>query len=103
MLKRHYTEHNPSCTIQVRDEEWLDVGHWVYTHWDQVGGLSFLPYTNGVYQLAPYEEITEEEYLARASAFPQVDWSELMRYEKVDTTERSLDYACVGGSCTLEL
>ena len=62
IVKKYYTEHNPSVTISVREDEWLSVAHWIYENWDLVGGLSFLPYSNHVYQLAPYEAITKEKY-----------------------------------------
>lgn len=99
--RRNYTEHSVSCTIYVRDDEWLEVGNWVYNNWEYVSGLSFLPYDGGIYQLAPYEEITEEQYLERIENFTEIDYSKLYRYEVSDTTERSLDYACISGVCEL--
>lgn len=100
-FKLHYTEHNPSVTIYVKDEEWLAVGHWVYENWDIVGGLSFLPYDGGVYPLAPYETITAEEYQQRMATFPEIDWSRIVRYEAEDMTTASQTYACTGGACEL--
>jgi hypothetical protein len=67
VVKQHYTEHNPSVTISVGDDEWLKVAHWVYENWELVGGLSFLPRSNHVYQLAPYETITKEQYEAMSA------------------------------------
>lgn len=101
LLKLNWCEHNPSCTIYIKEDEWLDVGAWVYRNWDIIGGLSFLPYDGGVYQLAPYEEITKEEYEKLVSEFPKLDFNELSKYEKSDQTQGSSEYACVGGSCEL--
>lgn len=94
-----YTEHNPSVTIYVREHEWMTVGGWVYDHWDYVGGLSFLPYDGGSYMLAPYEEITEQQYHQLVSQWPTIDFSTLT--ETVDTTTVNQEYACVGGVCEL--
>ena len=87
MVKENYTEHNPSTTISVSDEEWLDVGNWVYKNWEMVGGLSFLPRSNHTYRLAPYEEITAEQYAEFAGKFPKIDFAKLVLYEKQDNTE----------------
>lgn len=100
-IKTNYTEHNPSCTVYIKDNEWLKAGNWVYEHWDMIGGLSFLPFNGGAYTLAPYEEITEEEYNRLMSTFPNVDYSKLVRFEREDTTSRAGDFACVAGSCEL--
>jgi ribonucleoside-triphosphate reductase len=100
-FKRSWTEHNPSVTIYIREDEWDIVSKWVYDHWDEVGGLSFLPYFGGVYPLAPYEAITEDEYTSRASEFPEIDWSQLMLYETEDMTELSQQYACTGDKCSI--
>ncbi|HEY0979246.1 MAG TPA: ATP cone domain-containing protein, partial [Candidatus Paceibacterota bacterium] len=86
MVKEQYCEHNPSVTVTVAEDEWLAVGHWIYEHWDIVGGLSFLPKRDHVYQLAPYEEISKERYLELASTFPDIDFAQLVRYESSDTT-----------------
>jgi ribonucleoside-diphosphate reductase alpha chain len=100
-FKKHWTEHNPSVTIYVRPDEWFDVGHWVYQNWDIVGGLSFLPYDGGIYHLAPYEAITEDDYNKRMASFPQINWSKLVRYEQSDMTDLHQQVACTGGACTL--
>lgn len=99
MVKEAYTEHNPSNTIYVKDEEWLEVGAWLLRNWDIVGGLSFLPKTNHVYELAPYEEITEEKYNELKKAMPKLDFTKLSEYEKEDNTEKPL--ACEGATCTI--
>lgn len=101
LFKMHWTEHNPSVTIYVRPEEWLDTGKWVYDHWDIVGGLSFLPFDGGVYHLAPYEAITQEDYDQRMSTFPEVNWAKLVRYEKSDMTDLHQQVACTGGACEI--
>jgi ribonucleoside-diphosphate reductase alpha chain len=100
-FKLHWTEHNPSVTIYVRPEEWLDVGKWVYDNWNIVGGLSFLPYDGGVYHLAPYEAITKEDFDKRVSLFPEVNWAKLVRYEKSDMTDLHQQVACTGGACEI--
>jgi len=98
-LKERFTEHNPSVTIYAGDEEWIDIANFVYKNWDQVGGLSFLPRSEHVYQLAPYEEITEEEYNERKANFKDIDFSKLSHYEMEDNTVGAKEMACVGGNC----
>ncbi|MFH1867107.1 MAG: ATP cone domain-containing protein [Patescibacteria group bacterium] len=102
MLKSHFTEHNPSTTISVATDEWLKVGNWVYENWDLVGGLSFLPRDEHVYQLAPYEEISKEKYEELASKFPEIDFSNVVSYEYEDQTKGSKELACVGTSCEIK-
>lgn len=101
-LKEHYCEHNPSVTISVGADEWLSVGDWVYKHWDIIGGLSFLPKSEHVYQLAPYEAITRERYLELAARFPEIDFARLVLYEESDQTTGAKEYACVAGTCEIE-
>jgi|TARA_R110002110_G_scaffold190_6_gene829 ribonucleoside-triphosphate reductase len=101
VFKLHWTEHNPSVTIYVRPDEWLDVGKWVYDNWENVGGLSFLPYDGGVYHLAPYEAIDKAEYDKRLSEFPSIDWASLVNYEKDDMTDLHQQVACTGGGCDI--
>ena len=98
-LKEHFTEHNPSVTIYSSDDEWVDIANFVYTNWDKVGVLSFLPRSEHVYQLAPYEEITEEEYNVRKAAFKDIDFSKLSDFEKEDETTGAKELACAGGNC----
>jgi len=100
-LKKHFTEHNPSVTIYVGDSEWLAVANFVYENWDMVGGLSFLPRNNHVYQLAPYEEITKEEYDRRVKELGHLDFSKLVLYEQQDKTIGAKELACVGGVCEI--
>ena len=100
-IKTNYTEHNPSVTIYVGENEWFEVGNWVYKNWEYVGGLSFLPRNDHVYQLAPYEEINEEEYKKRKAAFKDIDFSKLIQYERTDRTTGAKEFACVGDKCEL--
>jgi ribonucleoside-diphosphate reductase alpha chain len=102
LVKEHYTEHNPSVTVTVADDEWIATAHWLYQHWNILGGLSFLPRTDSVYELAPYEEISAEEYEARAARLPPVDFSHIVIYEKEDTTLGAREPACTTGICELD-
>lgn len=99
MVKLNYTEHNPSITISVGEDEWILVANWVYENWDIVGGLSFLPRSNHVYQLAPYEEIDEKKYNELAEKMRNIDFSKIITYEKHDETEVKKELACSGGTC----
>ena len=100
IYQRHWCEHKPSVTITVTDNEWPEVGAWVWKHFDEVSGISFLPHSNHTYQQAPYEDIDEAQYKELASKMPaSVDWNELV--EKDDNTEGSQTLACVGGSCEI--
>jgi hypothetical protein len=101
MLKLNWTEHNPSATISVGEEEWVAVVAWLYENWDIVGGLSFLPRDNHVYRLAPYESIDKATYERLTSNFPQIDYSKLYLYEKTDETEQAKELACAGGTCEI--
>ncbi len=96
-VKQHFTEHNPSVTVSVADDEWIEVANWLYNSWEIVGGLSFLPRSETVYELAPYEEIGREEYEKRLTALPDLDFSRIVIYEKKDSTLGSKEYACMGG------
>ena len=101
LVKENYTEHNPSVTVSVGDDEWIKVANWVYENWEIVGGLSFLPRDNHVYRLAPYEPISKEEYETRMKNFPTVDYAKLMLYERADETELKKELACVAGICEI--
>lgn len=100
-IQDNWCEHNQSITVYVKDDEWLKVGNWVYENWDTVNGVSFLPYDNGKYQQAPYEEITEEQYEAMKASIPTIDYTQLSNYEIDDNTEGAKSYACVSGKCDL--
>ena len=101
MFKRFWCEHNPSITVYVRSNEWLAVGDWVYNNFDDVGGVSFLPHTDHVYQQAPYTECSEAEYEELASKMPIVAWSRLREFEKEDTTTNQQTLACSAGTCEI--
>jgi len=96
-----WCEHKPSVTISVKENEWIDVGAWVYNNFDAVSGISFLPHSDHVYQQAPYEECTEQEWLDLYQLIPFVQWGDLNDYEKEDYTTSSQELACTGNSCEL--
>ena len=100
-LKEHFVEHNPSATIYVGPDEWIAVGNFVYENWDWIGGLSFLPRSEHVYQLAPYEAITKEEYEKRTRSIGKIDFSKLSQYEATDNTTGAKEFACVAGVCEI--
>ena len=100
-LQDHWCEHKPSVTISVKEDEWMGVGAWVYDNFDDLSGVSFLPYDGGTYKQAPYQEITEEEYndwLVK-HPLPEIDWSDMRMYETEDRTTGSQEFACVSGQC----
>ena len=100
--QRHWCEHKPSITVTVRDHEWMEVGAWVYKHFDEVSGVSFLPHSDHTYQQAPYQEIGEREYLDLLAIMPpKIDWAKLSDYETEDTSKGTSTFACVGGACEI--
>ena len=100
IYQEHWCEHKPSITVTVKEEEWIDVGAFVFKHFDKMSGVSFLPHSEHTYQQAPYQECTEEEYDAMLSKMgPRIDWNKLKDYEKSDTTSGSQTRACSGDSC----
>lgn len=99
LVKTNYTEHNPSVTVSVGDDEWLEVGNWIYKNWEYVGGLSFLPRSDHAYQMAPYEETTKEKYEEMIKKVDHIDFSKILAYEKTDETEMKRELACSSGSC----
>ena len=101
-VKVNFTEHNPSVTISIGEDEWIIVANWLYENWDIIGGLSFLPRDNHVYQLAPYEEIDEKRYKELVERFEDIDFSKIMTYEMNDETELKKELACAGGVCEIE-
>lgn len=100
-VKLNYTEHNPSVTVSVGDDEWIEVANWIYKNWEIVGGLSFLPRNNHVYELAPYEEIDKIKYEELLEKFSNMDFAQIVSYEKYDETEAKKELACAGGACEL--
>lgn len=100
IYQRHWTEHKPSVTISVKDDEWPEVGAWVWKHFDEVSGVSFLPFSDHTYQQAPYTDCTKEEYEAAVAAMPtDIDWSKFIEQEDFTTGAQQL--ACVSGSCEI--
>jgi ribonucleoside-diphosphate reductase alpha chain len=93
--QRAWCEHKPSITVSVREEEWMEVGAWVWEHFDEVSGISFLPYSDHTYKQAPYQDATKEEYEAAVAKMPeQIMWSLLSMYETEDTTSGTQNLAC---------
>ncbi|MFZ2303644.1 MAG: ATP cone domain-containing protein [Minisyncoccia bacterium] len=103
VVKVHYTEHNPSVTVSIGEDEWIEVANWIYKNWDIVGGLSFLPRDNHVYQLAPYEEINEKRYLELAKRLEHIDYSKIISYEKSDELDVKKELACIAGVCEIAM
>ncbi len=99
--QRYWCEHKPSVTISVRDDEWMEVGAFVFKHFDEMSGVSFLPHSDHTYQQAPYQECTEAVYNDFSSKFGHIDWNKFRDYEKVDTTSGSQTFACSGDSCEI--
>lgn len=100
-MKLFWTDHNPSCTIYVDESEWFHVGAWLYDNWNLLGGITVLPKDTGLFQLAPYEEVTRKELAQRVEDFPPLDWTALDCYEKGDTTTGAQEYSCSGGGCEI--
>ena len=99
--QRHWCEHKPSVTISVRDDEWMEVGAFVFKHFDEMSGVSFLPHSDHTYQQAPYQECTEAVYNDFSSKFGHIDWDKFQSYEKEDNTHSSQTLACSGDSCEI--
>ena len=100
-LQLNWCEHNASMTVYVKEEEWFEVGNWVYQNWNIINGVSFLPYDNGHYELAPYEEIDHYTYENLIKKFPTIDYSKLSKFELQDETDGSREYACTGDKCDI--
>ena len=99
----HWCEHKPSVTISVKEEEWIEVGAWVYKNFDLMSGVSFLPYSEHTYKQAPYQDCNEKEYKDLMNKMPtSVDWNKLSQYEKSDMTVGSQELACSAGSCEIQ-
>jgi len=100
LFQRHWCEHKPSVTISVTEHEWPEVGAWVWKHFDEVTGVSFLPMDGGTYRQAPYEAVTKEEYEALAVTMPKdIDWN--MFIEQTDNVEGVQTLSCTAGACEL--
>ena len=100
--QRHWCEHKPSVTINVLADEWIAVGAYVYENFDEMSGVSFLPYSEHIYQQAPYQQCEQAKYEEFLSLMPKaIDWAKLADYEAEDTTVGSQTFACSGGSCEI--
>jgi len=98
--QRHWCEHKPSVTISVKENEWMAVGSWVYEHFDEVSGISFLPFSEHTYKQAPYQDIDEDTYRELLTQMPKsVNWNMLKEFEKEDTTSGGRELACTAGVC----
>ena len=101
LYNQYWADHSISNTIYVREHEWLDVGAWVYKHFDQINGISFLPYTDTIYQQAPYQPITEQQYNNMIVNFPVVDFTKFVINEYSDNTTGTQTLACTSGNCEI--
>ena len=100
--QRHWCEHKPSCTVSVKESEWMEVGAWVYKHFDEVSGVSFLPHSDHTYQQAPYQDIDEKKYKEELKKMPaNVDFEKLSGYEDEDNTTGTQELSCTAGACEL--
>ena len=100
MYQRHWCEHKPSVTISVKEDEWMDVGAWVFRNFDEISGVSFLPWAGGTYRQAPYEECSKEQYEEMLSKMPKdIKWDDLVEVE--DNVEGAQTLACVAGHCEI--
>jgi len=98
----NWCEHKPSVTISVKENEWMDVGAWVYQHFDEMSGVSFLPFSDHTYRQAPYQDCTREQYEEALQSMPKnVNWALLSEYEEQDMTTSSQELACVAGGCEI--
>ena len=102
VYQRHWCEHKPSVTISVKENEWMEVGAWVYKNFDEVSGISFLPFSEHTYQQAPYQDIDAEEYAKLMETMPKsIDWGKLSDFEKEDTTSGGRELACTADACEI--
>src|SRR5210317_1429547 len=102
MFQRHWCEHKPSVTVSVKEDEWMDVGAWVYKNFDEVSGISFLPFSDHTYAQAPYQDVEREEYLELKQIMPKsIYWSKLADFEKEDTTSGGRELACTADACEM--
>ena len=102
VYQKHWCEHKPSVTISVKEDEWFEVGAWVYKHFDWMSGVSFLPYSEHVYKQAPYQDCDSVVYQRELEKMPKnIDWTQLSAYETTDMTEGAQELACVAGGCEI--
>jgi ribonucleoside-diphosphate reductase alpha chain len=100
--KLHWTEHNPSVTITYKPDEIIDIIKWVWENQDVIGGMTFLPSYDSLFNQMPYEQIDEAEYNKLAAKFPNIDFSKLYYYEEKDLTTAAQELACLAGTCSIE-
>jgi ribonucleoside-triphosphate reductase len=101
-VQEHWCEHKPSITVNVKEDEWVGVADWVWSNFDILSGVAFLPYSEHTYKQAPYQEITEDEYNEWVARMPEsIDWLKLQDYEKTDNTTGTQEYACAAGFCEI--
>ena len=102
MYQRNWCEHKPSVTVSVKDDEWFEVGAFVYKHFDEMSGVSFLPHDGGSYQQAPYQEVDAKQYQDLLGTMPEsIDWTKLSEYEMEDNTSGMQSLACSSGVCEI--
>lgn len=101
MFNKYWAEHNVSVTIKYSEDEIFEIADWVWKNWNMIAGLSFLPKNEHNYDLAPYEEITEEEYRKLSDSFPNINFKEFLDFENDDNTTGSREFACTGGKCEI--
>ena len=102
VYQKHWCEHKPSVTISVKEDEWIEVGAWVYKNFDWMSGVSFLPYSEHVYKQAPYQDCDSTMYQKELEKMPKdIDWTQLSAYETTDMTEGAQELACVAGGCEI--
>jgi ribonucleoside-diphosphate reductase alpha chain len=101
IYREHWCEGNPSQTIYYTDDEYFAVADWVWKNWDSIGGLSFFPKTDHIYENAPYEEITKEQYKQATNGFDPINWDDFAEWEHEDGTTASQEMACAGGGCDI--
>jgi ribonucleoside-diphosphate reductase alpha chain len=100
--QRSWCEHKPSVTINVKKDEWFEVGAFVHKYFDEMSGVSFLPFNEHTYQQAPYQDCSKTDYKTLLSCMPEsIDWTLLSNYEKEDNTAGSQTLACSGDSCEI--
>jgi ribonucleoside-triphosphate reductase len=97
VYQKNWTEHNPSITVYYKDDEFLNIGAWIYNNFSDVSGVSLLPHSDHVYKQAPYQEITKEQYDSFVASFPSIDWGNLK--EEEDTTTGTQELSCAAGVC----
>lgn len=101
-IQEEWCEHKPSITVNVKESEWVEAAAWVYKNFDDISGISFLPYSEHTYQQAPYQEVDEATYESWVQKSPaEIDWARLSEYEKEDNTVGSQELACAAGFCEI--